>query len=73
MNYTAYVELCYVEMQLKKRAEGGWSLKMQRNELSIECLGKCFFDIPHGHFFDFGAECFFFGAEFLNSPLNGAE
>ena len=40
---------------------------------TLECLGNVVFGIPHEHFFDFGAEFFFSGAEFLGSPLNGAE
>ena len=39
----------------------------------LECLGNVVFGIPHEHFFDFGAEFFFSGAEFSGSPLNGAE
>ena len=27
---------------------------------TLECLGNVIFGIPHGHFFDFGAEFFFF-------------
>ena len=29
VDYDPDMELCYVEMQFKKRTEGGWSLKMQ--------------------------------------------
>ena len=65
------IELGYYTGQNKGRQNRRRMTRIYSSRL--ECLGNVVFGIPHEHFFDFGAEFFFSGAEFLGSPLNGAE